>query len=857
MNISTILLDARTPDDVYKKALEEFAMADVLGLDCETQDRNRHAGLDKIRKLVFDHRRTVMTGLSFYRQGSDTAYYANLNHADEENRLPDTFVKDLFSLRKPDSIFIAHNAPYELTMFAQCYGIEIKDIVCSMQLAVTHHGPDNYDVTKFNATPLTAMRPLVPSILTEFSNYDPERDGRDLNPDQSFVYSQFAGKQSDAAHSYNGFVKSVAYGYGLKGLVKSLFNVNMTTFEDVLGEAGDMGDLTGEEAAKYGAEDAYWCVQVYQWHYDDLLRVNAPALVTFFEQENPMVHVYADSWREGLRLNMPAIYARQDMERDNVARLLKEIKATLRQMLPFPTEPNAAMSQHQKDWYIGKGGDFYTRKRAQIIEWAESEDSSDPFEQVTQVSNPIGNSWGNLKGNGRLNLTYWQTMRVILYDLMGHKLVRVAGKVASDAEARGRILATYEKEGNELYVRFLNLISEFAGVEQAMKLYITPYTHLMDPETQRVYATINSMLATRRMAMQNPNGMQLAKRNKAINYVRDYFLADSDDHVVLSADWSSVELVLIGEYSGDTSFADVFSTIPYGDLHSGAAADCLSVATLPGLTEEEFKGFKRGENPNGRRLSTFDGTILTPPDYVKFMRTEIGKGANFNYWYSGALGTVGERLGWSADTMWAAVERYRERFAQAEEWRVKLIAEGAKNGYVTLPDGHRRERYEATDWWATNMRRKFAALSAAPAMTKFGDLFIKRFRTRAGNQIVNTMIQGSCAGMAKRAILAILATADPRYFRFMMPIHDELVFSVHKDYVLEFIPLLKAAMNTQPVFVRNLPLHCTVSLGKTFGVKSQIELDEAPFIEGVIPKEFQGQPLPDNLIAEVVRYVME
>jgi len=91
----------------------------------------------------------------------------------------------------------------------------------------------------------------------------------------------------------------------------------------------------------------------------------------------------------------------------------------------------------------------------------------------------------------------------------------------------------------------------------------------------------------------------------------------------------------------------------------------------------------------------------------------------------------------------------------------------------------------------------------------------------------------------------------------MMPIHDELVFSVHKDYVLEFIVLMKAAMNTQPTFVKNLPLHCTVAVGKTFGVKDQIELDEAEPIEGVIPESYAGKPLPENIVQEVVNYVME
>lgn len=850
--IKTILLDARTSSEVLGRALNNFAEADLLGLDCETQQRNRHSGLEHLRKLIFDHRRTVMTGFSWYSQGSDVAYYVNLNHADVENRLPDTFVENLFALRKPDSLIICHNAPYELTMFKQCYGIELKDIVCSMQLAVTHHGPDNYDIQTFNRTPINGMRPIVPAILAEFAGYDPAQHGRNLNAEQAFVYGQFAGKSSDAHHSYNGFVKSISYGYGLKNLVKRIFNHDMITYEEVVGD-GDMADLTGEETVAYGADDAYWCVRVYQHLYDDLLKNDPKALVTFFEQENPMIHVYSNCWIGGIRLNLPEIEARQTLERQHFAEMLRQIKVSLKELLPFPDEPNKEMMEHQANWYPKS----YQKKRQQIIDWVNSPDCTDDYEQVTQVSNPIGNAWSGLKGSGRFNLTYWQSMRTILHDLMGHKLVKIANKVATDADARSRMLKTWEKSGEEKKVKFLNLITEMVGVEQAMKLYITPYTHLLDPETGRVYPTINSMLASRRMAMQNPNGMQLAKNNKAINYVRSYFLPDHEDHVVLSADWSSVELVLIGEYSGDAEFAKVFGQIPYGDLHTGAAADCLSVATLTGLTESEFRGFKLGENPQDRILRDLDGTTLDPQPYFKYMRNTIGKPANFNYWYSGALATVGEILGWSTDQMWAAGDRYRDRFWGAEEWRVATQELCAKQGYIELPDGHRRERYEATPAWAMNMVRKFANISAGPAMLNFGNLFIRGMQSRAKNQAVNTMIQGSCAGMAKRAILTILATADQRLFRFMKPIHDELVFSVHKDYVLEFIPLLRAAMNHQPVFVKNLPLHCTVAIGKTFGVNDQIELDEASYIEGVVPKELVGQPLPEVYIQKVLDYITD
>jgi DNA polymerase I-like protein with 3'-5' exonuclease and polymerase domains len=633
----------------------------------------------------------------------------------------------------------------------------------------------------------------------------------------------------------------------LKKLAKKLFNYDMKTFDEVLNGKDHMGQLTGEEVRSYGAEDAVYAVLVYQYLIDDLMRTNPQALVTFFDQENPMIHVFADCWIEGIRLDMEAIVEQQAKERAAYAQAIRELKAGIKAMLPFPDGANPVMLEQQARWYPNN----WLKKRKQIEDWANSKDSEDDYEQCLQISNPIGNAWADCGGEGRLNLLHYYSMRILLHDLLGHKLVRVGGKVSTDAEARGRMVKTFEKAGNDAAIRVLNLFTKLSGIEQAMKLYVTPYLNLIDPETGRVYPTINSLLATRRMAMSNPNAMQLAKRGDSA-YVRSFFLPDESNHVILSADWSSVELVLIGEYSGDKEFGKVFSTVPYGDLHTGAAADCL------GWNESDFAALKRGNNPGNIPLIDLDGVPMTDPSkYFKLMRTEIGKGANFNYWYSGALGTVGETLGWDSDTMWAAVERYRNRFPEAEAWRVALGEETAAKGFVTLPDGHRRERYEATGPWANAMARKFAQISAAPAMRAYANMAIKAISSRAKNQSVNAMIQGSCAGMAKTAILKIRETADPRLFRFMKPIHDELVFSVHHDYVLEFIPLLKAAMNDQPTFVKSLPLHCTVALGKTFGVKDQIELDEAPELVGVVPPELVGQALPDNVIAEVVRYVME
>ena len=861
------LIDARTPRREIDELLTELRAAELYGLDCETQDEARHAGLNLYNtqvRHVFDHRRTVMTGFSVHVKGSPYSWYVNLAHADIENRLPLATAHELLDAANDDAICVAHNAPFEITMFHSCLGRSIKNLVCTLQMAVSHHGPDEYDLATFYRTPLPkSFLKLVPDIIRAYADFE---GGRPTGERQELL-SKFTAKESKAEHSYNGFVKGIAKGYSLKALTKSRFGFEQATFKDTVGSAGHMGALTGEQVCSYGADDAYWAVKHYEWMFSDMLSNNPHALRAFFETENPMVEQYAEAWMEGIRLDLKQVFERQRLERIEMAKTLRQLKARMRAQLPFPAEPHEKLKE-KEGWYA-KG---WEKKRQQIEKWCHSPDSDDDFEQCYQVSNPIGNAWAQelgkpTAGAGKLNLVYYHGMRTIVYDLLGAKMRYAEGKVASDAEARGRIREDFESSGNTAAFEIMQDMQTLSDIEQRMKLYLTPYTQLMDPETSRVYPSLSSQLATRRLATSFPNPMQLAKQGSSA-YIRSFYLGDTDDDVVVSADWSAIELVLIGDQSGDPGFAEVYGQIPYGDMHSGAAVDALCVKTLPGLTEEEFREFKFGRNPNNRVLRNFSGTDLSPKDYHKFTRgTAVGKGVNFSYWYSGALMTVANNLGLSDDEHWELVENYRNRFPVAEAWRIAKQQEAVDHGFVILPDGHRRNRFEATYDWAVGMKQKFADISCAPGLLNYADIAIKRIQSRAKNQVVNADIQGTCATLAKRSLIRLrklcadagmpMGLGGPR---LMMPIHDELVFSVPRRFVLAFIPLLRKAMTEHPTIVKTLPLNCTVAIGRTFRpfdgtAFSQIELDEAQVIDGVVPKELEGTVLSNDKVEELLDWM--
>lgn len=879
MSIKSVLLDARSPASDWTQCLSEMRSGEIIGIDCETQDEGRHAGLQAFnngKRHVFDHRRTVMTGFSVYADGSDTAWYINLAHADVDNRVPAERSLEILAAITPQAIRVAHNAAFELVMFEQCLGVDLSGILCTLQMAVSHHGPDEYDWETFRNAHLVGFQPLAKEILRVFSDY---RDNN-LTGQQAELLGKFIAKESDAAHSYNGFVKSIGIGYNLKRLTKSKFGVDQVAYKDLLKACGatHMGELTGDQVCAYGADDAYWAVQHYKWMRDDMLSNNPHAFVTFLKTENPMVKVYAETWRDGLRLDLDQVFERQKLERKEMAQTLRKVKSQIRQLLPFPELPNERLCEKQGDWYVGydkKTGtpkNNFKKKRTQIEAWAMSADEIDDLKECSLVSNPVGNAWAEEEGiklpKERLNLTHYMGMRVILHDLMGHPLVYDAGSVSSDKTARGKMLETFEKNGEQLKMDIMVSIQKMAEIEQRMKLYLTPYTQLMDPETSRVYPSLSSELATRRLAASFPNPMQLAKQGESA-YIRSFYMPDDDESLVVSADWSSIELVLVGDQSGDPAFAEVFGQLPYGDLHSGAAADCLAVKTLPGLTEEEFMEFKFNRNPNDRQLKhIFTGLDISPKDFYKLTRgTPVGKGANFSYWFSGALSQVSANLGWTDKEMWDAVDRYRQRFAVAEEWRVGVTKEIGENGFVTLPDGHRRVRMEATPAWAEAMMHKFAAISPSPAMLGYGALAVKRTQGRARNQAVNAMIQGTCATLAKRSVLAVRERLKqeglgPKEVRFMMPIHDELVYSARAEVAPLFIKILRESMCNHPEIVKSLPLNCSIAIGKTFRpfdeknpAFSQIELDEAVPISGLIGPEWENKKLDDDKIAEVIEYL--
>lgn len=885
--IKSVLVDARSYRDHLPDLKAAIAASGFVGYDLETEDSRRHEGLTKYckfredgtkaktSKTVFDYRRTTICGASFYTElRPDVAFYLNTGHADVENRLPTDVLLELMAAKRPDAFFVAHNAPFERTVMKAVLDYDFDNILCTLQMAVSAYGPHEYSHGSWIAAGQGGIKKLIPSLTREaLMGYD--MDTGKMSPSLEELVGKVTAKESKADHSWNGFVKEIAYGYGLKQAIRSHFGYQMTTFEEVLGDEIHMGMLTGDQVVDYGADDAFWAVRLMRFLMVYMVQNGGPELVTtFFEQENPMTETFSNIAVNGLRVDFQAIKDRLQAERGIAAEVTRKMKAAVRQLLPFPEEHNASLVKRDS-WYA-KNADRY---RKQIIDWAALPDHADDYQQVTQIRGPVSNGWAeDLKQPEPQgpNLTHYMPMRTLLYDLMGATVIVSQGKTESDGEARGKIR---DKLTDENAIAVLDGINQLAGVEQRMKLFLKPYSMLTDPETGRMYPQVSSQLATRRMAASFPNPMQLAKRGES-SYIRGFFKPDYDDHLIVSLDWSAIELVLIGEFSGDPEFLRAFGQLPHQDLHSGTASTLLSIE-CPGMNEPLFKTLKgmtdwdawldehRHDADRLEFLRTnLKGEQIDAAKAYGYWRTTAGKEANFNYWYSGWLATIGERFGWSQQKTADATDAYRQRFWMAEEWRVNKISEVQAAGFITLADGHRYNRVEATQNWYLEWMDKFSLhQDGAEPYNRVMRKIAQQIQKRAGNQTVNADIQGSCATLAKRSerrTTRLLRDRGwgPREFRFMIPIHDELVWSVHKDLVPQFITEAHRVMTSHDDIFKTLKLDSSPAVGRTFepwnakkAPFGQIELYEPP--GEVVGKELANTRLDEAGIRHVVEYLTE
>lgn len=270
---------------------------------------------------------------------------------------------------------------------------------------------------------------------------------------------------------------------------------------------------------------------------------------------------------------------------------------------------------------------------------------------------------------------------------------------------------------------------EFAKLRST---YVDALPLLINKVTGRVHSNFRQHIAaTGRLASDNPNLQNIPIRTERGQRVRKAFVPRDENHVLLSADYSQIELRIVAELSGDENMLDAFQKKI--DIHTATAAKVYNVAIA---------------------------------DVTKEMRYKA-KSVNFGIIYGqGAFG-LADNIGTTRGEAKEIIANYFAQFPKIKEYMNANIQYAREHGFVQTIMG--RKRY-------------------------LKDINSKNFTVRgfAERNAINSPVQGSAADMIKLAMIDIHREFKKQNFKSKMTlqVHDELVFDAHKDEVEIIKPII-------------------------------------------------------------------
>jgi len=297
--------------------------------------------------------------------------------------------------------------------------------------------------------------------------------------------------------------------------------------------------------------------------------------------------------------------------------------------------------------------------------------------------------------------------------------------------------STTEEELNK-YVRvhpIVGVILEIRGLRKLLATYVDALPKLVDARTGKIHTTFNqTVTATGRISSMNPNLQNIPIRTEEGREIRRAFVADTGD-VLLSADYSQIELRLMADMSGDA---------------------------------EMIKAFRDGEDIHRATAAKIFGV---PVGDVTDAQRRAAKTANFGIIYGISAFGLSERLGISRTEAKALIEGYMRTYPGVQRYMKDVVERARTQGYVSTLRGRKRYLPEINSRNAT-------------------------VRGYAERNAINAPLQGSAADIIKVAMIAIAAEMRRRGMRsrMILQVHDELIFNVKPDELAELQELVERNM---------------------------------------------------------------
>ncbi len=300
-----------------------------------------------------------------------------------------------------------------------------------------------------------------------------------------------------------------------------------------------------------------------------------------------------------------------------------------------------------------------------------------------------------------------------------------------------------------------DIVADIMSYRMLAKLkstYVDALPKMVNPKTGRIHSSFNQALVpTGRLSSNNPNLQNIPIRRPEGRKVREAFIPRDENHVLLAADYSQIELRLIAEISGDEAMLEAFQKEQ--DIHRATAAKVYGV------------------------------------DYeaVDADQRRAAKTVNFSIIYGAGSTNLSQQLDIKRSEAKELIEQYFNQYSGLKNYMDKTVEFCRKNGYVKTLMGRRRHLRDI------DSRNALA-------------------RSNAERVAINTPIQGTAADLIKMAMIHIHQEFKKQNFKskMILQVHDELVFDAHKDELETIKPIIEDKMKNA---IPNLRVPILVGMG--------------------------------------------
>lgn len=393
------------------------------------------------------------------------------------------------------------------------------------------------------------------------------------------------------------------------------------------------------------------------------------------------------------------------------------------------------------------------------------------------------------------------------------------GKASTDDTAVDSALVFDRETLTDQQVALLEAFQAMKTADTRRKMFYQPYAKIQHWKDNKIHPGTNQSAAvTRRYTASDPNTTQLPKKGEGVKF-RECYVAHSPDAVIVSIDFAGQELRQMAGQSQDQAMLDCFIGDNKKDIHSITASGAMiSKWGTPRVTElaaAAHKAFGTADEQYDLFMAlrkSDDEVVAKDADDLR----KTGKNVNFAAQFDALAPKLAEMLIIPLEEAQLFLDAKYTRFPRVEIWKDEVRDEVMVTGYATTLLGGRRHLAASIlsdDRWIAD---------------------------KAGRQGPNFKIQGSAAEQTKLAIGGLWKAKVYRRYdaRFMFPVHDELVSSVRRDHVIDFLRE-KHAIMTRDYATLGVPAVGSISIGRNFGEQIECgeEFDEAR-IQAALDKIF-------------------